>query len=224
MIVLATARAESPLADSLIARFATPADWAYIRQRNSPAARHLSLLARASLRALLVNRTGHGDWQICADSRGKLSIQDGTGRAGAAICLAHTQGMVACAIAHTRAIGIDIEGHRTRNFAAIAERSFGRAECLALRDGGAPAFYRIWTLREAIGKATGDGLQLVTDRRNYVDGGPFEGVWRHCIDETTWLLAHFHFTHGMSVAIAALLETDEAVESQLVQWLDLATV
>lgn len=224
MIVLATACAESALADRLIERFATSADRAHVAQRNSPAARHLSLLARASLRAVLVSQTGRSDWQICPDSRGKLSIRDVTGRGGAAICLAHTRGMVACALGDMCALGVDIEGHRTRDFTAIAERSFGPRECDALRDRGAPAFYRIWTLREAIGKATGDGLQLVTDRRDRVDGGPYDGVWHQCIDEDNWVLGHFQLDHGMSVAIAGVLETAVSLDTRMVHWLDLATV
>lgn len=224
MIVLATVHAESPLAVRLIERFATPADTAYVARRNSPAARHLSLLARASLRAILVNQTGRREWQICADSRGKLSIRDAMGRAGDAICLAHTRGIVACAVGNVRALGVDIEGHRTRDFSAIAERSFGPRECVALRRGGAPAFYRIWTLREAIGKATGEGLQLVTDRRDRIDGAPYNGIWQQCIDENNWVLGHFELDGGTSVAVAGMLERDQAVDTQMVGWLDPATL
>ena len=69
----------------------------------------------------------------------------------------HTKGLVACALS-TSPTGIDVEYWRTRDFTALANYTFGLRECLEVENGGAASFYHIWTLKEAMAKATGDGL------------------------------------------------------------------
>lgn len=219
MIVLATASAETPLADSLIERWTMNADQAHAATRRSRAARHLSLLARAGIRALLFGQTTQNEWQFHADTRGKLSVIDGAGRAGPSICVAHTRGVVACALGDDCAVGIDIEAHRPRDFNAIAAWSFGPQECAAVAAGNTAAFYRIWTLREAIGKATGEGLVLATDRRDRIEDGPDEGTWRKRIGEQHWLFGHFQPDRAISVAVAALLNDGETTAAPAVRWM-----
>src|SRR3954447_17902242 len=109
MIVLATVRPDRPFADELIARWATQADRDHAAFRKNQTARYHSLLARAGIRALLFSHTAQSDWQLCADARGKLSPVDPTGRAGPAISIAHTRGMIACGLATIGALGIDVE-------------------------------------------------------------------------------------------------------------------
>ena len=221
MIVLATACARPPLADELIERWATAADRAHAAIRKVPAARYHSLLARAGIRALLFSHTAQNDWQLHADARGKLSAFDTTGRAGPAISVAHTRGMVACGLATTSALGVDAETYRPRAFDAIAAWSFGPQECNAVRAGQAAAFYRIWTLREAMGKATGEGLALATDRRDRT-GGPDEGTWQKQIDGQNWLLAHYR-KNGISLAVAVLLKDSEP-DTSAMRWVDLESL
>ena len=228
MIVLATAGAETALADSLIERWATSADMAHAASRRSPAARHVSLLARAGIRALLFGQTAQNEWVLRADRRGKLSAIDAKGHAGPALCVAHTRGRIACALGDNsgdvRAIGVDIEAHRPRNFSAIAKWSFGPQECAAVAAGDVATFYRIWTLREALGKATGEGLALATDRRDRAADGPDSGTWRKRIGQQDWLLGHFRPTQTISLAFAGWLKDGNSADASAVQWLDLGAM
>ena len=65
-------------------------------------------------------------------------------------------------------IGVDIEYlGRSRPFRDIADAAFGAGERRSVEAGGAAAFYRIWTLREALAKATGRGLPMVVDQQDY---------------------------------------------------------
>lgn len=61
---------------------------------------------------------------------------------------------------------------------ALAAKAFGPVERQLVAEGGAAAFYKLWTLREAMGKATGQGLALAADGADHVGNGPDEGVWQ----------------------------------------------
>lgn len=225
MIVLATAHANTPAADELIERWATRADKVHTAARREGGARYHSVLARAAIRALLFSHTIQTDWHLCADSRGKLSAIDATGRPGPAISVSHTRGMIACGLTAAGALGVDIERHSPRAFDAIAAWSFGEEECRMVKAGQAAAFYRIWTLREAMGKATGEGLALVTDGRDRCDG-PDGGIWQRRLDGQDWLLAHYRVGPDISLAAAALVndwQPDTDIEARL-RWVDLATL
>ena len=228
MIVLATVMAETPLAEALIGRWVTRADQDHAARRHHKAARHHSLLARAGLRALLFQHSGQNEWYFHADGRGKLSARDAQGCDGPAICLAHTQGIVACAIGSgggkPMAIGVDIEIHRPRNILAIAQWSFGPQECAQVANEDIAAFYRIWTLREAMGKTTGQGLALAADRRDRTEDGPATGLWRKRIDRQDWLLGHFRPTPSISLAIAGLVPHGDMDIGTALCWQDLGAI
>jgi len=78
--------------------------------------------------------------------------------------ISHTTGMVACAIAWNCAVGIDLEPLDRRVQISIAQRFFAPQEyawLMALDDAARePAFLQLWTLKEAVAKAVGRGLQL----------------------------------------------------------------
>jgi phosphopantetheinyl transferase len=98
--------------------------------------------------------------------------------------------MVAVAMARAGALGVDIERHRARDFAALAAQAFGPAERAEVGIHGADAFYRIWTLREAMAKATGEGLALAANGRDLVEGF-LSGSYRRISHEgRLWHLAH----------------------------------
>lgn len=103
----------------------------------------------------------------------------------------------------------------------MAAWGFGPRECAAIAIGGAAAFYRIWTLREAMGKATGEGLALATDRRDRFGTGPVLGAWRARIAERDWLLAHIHPRPGISLAVAALSEEGQSLDVSDLRRVDL---
>lgn len=223
MIILSTVRAETPLADELIERWATAADKVHAATRRESRARYRSVLARAALRALLFSHSAQTEWDLKADARGKLSAIDRMGRSGPAISLSHTRGIVACGLTTAGAVGVDIEAHRPRAFTAIAAWGFGEQERRLVEAGQAAAFYRIWTLREAIGKATGEGLARVTDGRDRCVG-PDEGLWQKQFDGRSWLLAHHRIAPDISLAAAVLLNEQQPaadIEASL-HWVDFA--
>jgi len=158
------------------------------------------------------------DIRISAEPSGKPFLEPIGGRALPFISLAHTRGWVACAASGIGPLGIDIERHRPgRNRSGIARSAFGPAE--QQRAGAETrAFYRIWTLREAIAKATGDGLTLATDRRDRVHDGPDEGHWRALLDDRCWLLSHHCLQDDLNLATAVMLN-DPAQTVAIQHWI-----
>ena len=82
--------------------------------------------------------------------------------------ISHSHGLIACAVASGRQVGIDIEDRsRVVEYLALAERYFAPAEVAHLRTlSGADlqaAFFAIWTLKEAFVKAIGMGLRFPLD-------------------------------------------------------------
>lgn len=68
---------------------------------------------------------------------------------------------------------------------------------------GVSAFYRIWTIREAISKATGEGLALVADGRDRVPVGMVDGVL--VAADEGWLVAHEIVQPDVSLALALFI-------------------
>ena len=183
--------------DALL-RWSLPSD-------NFPGARRRSLLARALLRRMLVQTTGipPGGWVFDVEPSGRPIVRNVACDRVPSISLAHSGGWVAITASDAGAIGIDIEVHRPRrNFSGIAAAAFGPDEQWLVAADGAASFYRIWTLREAMAKASGEGIAEVADRIDRVANGPKEGVWRASIGTTRWLLAHTTPVSGLSLAVA----------------------
>ena len=177
-----------------------------------------SLLARAASRALLARHTGRADWRIERDSLGKPFVLSPTGAPGPAVSLSHTGETVAVAVAGAGALGVDIERHRRRDFAALAAQAFGVEEQAEVAREGADAFYRIWTLREAMAKATGEGLSLAANGRDLVAGGGSESYRRIEAEGRVWHLAWARPDPALSVAVA---HADAGGEEWVPTWNDL---
>jgi phosphopantetheinyl transferase len=125
-------------------------------------------------------------------------VADGT-ETGIFVSLSHSGNWLAGAATALGPVGIDIELMRAgRDLSGIAEIAFGPEERRrAIRDG-APGFYRIWTLREAIAKAHGIGLAMAADGHDRVNDGPDEGNW--CWDRAQ--LAHWRLSADLALALA----------------------
>lgn len=97
---------------------------------------------------------------------GKPFLADPSGH-GIDFNLSHTTGMVACAVGIGCAVGIDLEPLDRRIELGIARRFFAADEYQWLTDlddgARAAGFLRLWTLKEAVAKAVGLGLQLGFD-------------------------------------------------------------
>ena len=98
-----------------------------------------------------------------AHGRPELDVPGG-GRPPIGFNVSHTKGLVACAIAGTREVGVDVECVDRTLTHDIADRFFAPREVADLRalpDGEqARAFFDYWTLKEAYIKARGMGLAL----------------------------------------------------------------
>jgi 4'-phosphopantetheinyl transferase len=183
------------IAAELIPRWATRTDRTHAAVRRRPEA---SLQALAALRALLFATTRRTDWIVARAASGKPSVTTADGQDGPSISLSHTKGRIAVAVAWSVQIGIDVEYHRPRDFAALADQAFGPAEQQEVAAEGQGAFYRIWTLREAMAKATGDGLALVLNRHDLANGITGDQP----IEKDRWTLHHLQPEPGYSLGLA----------------------
>lgn len=129
------------------------------------------IAGRAALRAIL------GLYLSCPPDRiefgyeglGKPYLSGATPRAPLHFNLSNSGEMAVVAITAERPLGVDIEFTPRRcDFAALAKRYFSREEQQELFDLPADlhrsAFFRCWTRKEAMLKATGTGLTFPLDR------------------------------------------------------------
>ena len=110
--------------------------------------------AGRALLALLLNEAFPGESvEAAKDGRGKpcLPAHPETG-----ISISHGGGFVAAALGPGR-IGIDLEGVRTVRPRVLAHY-FTQTEREEVERGGDGTFTRLWTMKEALGKALGTGL------------------------------------------------------------------
>ncbi|MDJ0789143.1 MAG: 4'-phosphopantetheinyl transferase superfamily protein [Myxococcota bacterium] len=124
--------------------------------------RHAFAAARGLLRSLLAEGLGGEPAAIplSVEESGRPFL-DGDG--DVRISVTHTEGLVACAVGRVSALGVDAErqDRRPRSL-ALARRYFAPAEVRALEslpeDGVHRHFLALWTCKEALGKALGQGV------------------------------------------------------------------
>ena len=136
--------------------------------------RTLELQRRALLARLVVRRIlswyqpsiAPSDWRFESEARGKPFIQNQVDKP-LYFNLSHSTDTIALTLAPFPLIGVDVEhirSERNHDLVDIAKHSFSEAEVEALTRLD-PAqrsnhFYRLWTLKEAFIKATGEGLSM----------------------------------------------------------------
>ena len=204
----------SAAVETLAQDWSAPADREYVARRERP---QMSLLGLAALRALLFKVTGRSDWHLSRSQFGKPYAQTADEMAGPAVSISHTVGLVGVAVACGGAVGIDVERHRKRNIRALAAAAFGPVEQSEVAAEGADAFYRIWTVREAMAKATGDGLALVINRHDLAEGVVSGRIETRSRIGRSWGLFHAVPESGHSVALAWY---DGAADVRL-HWVDI---
>lgn len=142
-----------------------------------PRRRAQFILGRVLLRHALLSGFGASAdaWRLDA-SCGKPRM---VGVGAPEISLSHARHLVVCATAPFQ-IGLDVEACRTRDFAALAEQICTPRELahfLSLPiDERCVAFYRMWTLKEAVYKLHGGGVLSPGQSRLPSSG---EGEWRY---------------------------------------------
>jgi 4'-phosphopantetheinyl transferase len=102
-------------------------------------------------------------WRFRAGKFGKPAIDPSLGWRDLRFSLSHTRGMVACAVGRGDDLGVDVEAvDPSLRPLEMARHCLAPSEAALI--GGLPparrvaAFFRIWTLKEAYLKATGQGI------------------------------------------------------------------
>ena len=128
----------------------------------SPKRRGEYVWGRGLLRQLLEKATG-----LPADSHVISTTDEGKPvcRGGPGVSISHAKGMVACAVALTGDVGIDVEfTDSNRDTKRLATRYFSAVENDWLDTQSASSFYALWVLKEACLKVLGSGLAGGLDR------------------------------------------------------------
>jgi 4'-phosphopantetheinyl transferase len=137
---------------------------ARLRRIRLPGVRHQYLLTRALVRTALSRYAplSPRTWRFRPNPHGRPLIANSEGRT---LCfnLAHTEGMIVCAVTRDAELGVDVECTlRATRTAEVADRFFADIECRDLHalsaDRRRDRFFDYWTLKEAYIKARGLGL------------------------------------------------------------------
>ena len=103
------------------------------------------------------------EWRFSTGPHGKPELAGAHAGIDLAFNLAHTRGVVACAVGRGVRVGVDVEPLAQRvDTLDLARRFFSPSEILALEACGEDErhvrFVELWTLKEAYVKAVGEGL------------------------------------------------------------------
>lgn len=92
------------------------------------------------------------------------------------LSISHSGRWIACLISKLdEKAGIDLEDvTRPRNFMRLAEHHFSAEESAYVRNNGVIGFYKIWTAKEAIAKAQGQGLSTALQTKIQLDDSATE--------------------------------------------------
>jgi len=129
-------------------------------------ARRLELAAAHALVRLAVahvTNTAPDEWRVRRDSVGRPIVEGPV--EGMHVSVTHTPGLVACLVARGRDVGVDAEQVSARvPYMRIAEQVFSPGEIEELRRLEDPEridrFFLLWSVKEALAKARGDGEPL----------------------------------------------------------------
>lgn len=105
------------------------------------------------------------EWAFRSSAWGKPEIVQPSAARGLRFSLSHTDGLAACIVASGMDVGIDVEHKGDEGAILEAAEQFlsstELADCMRLPpERRAGRLYEIWTLKEALAKACGLGLQL----------------------------------------------------------------
>jgi 4'-phosphopantetheinyl transferase len=146
-----------------------------------PSDRLLHAAAHALKRhALSARFDGHPSaWTFTENPNGKPRLSNPPDGNDPRFNLSHTAGLVAVAVSHGIELGLDVEALDPAHADLDTAEAFAHpAEWRALDPKAAdfiPAFYRLWTRKEALAKATGLGLAL--EVRQLILEDEIDGQW-----------------------------------------------
>jgi 4'-phosphopantetheinyl transferase len=171
------------------------------------------LLTRALVRATLSRYApvAPAAWTFRENAYGRPEIALAA-HAAIRFNLSNTHGLIACAVALDRELGVDVEDtERPGETVSIADGFFSRPEIAALRalpqERQRSRFFDYWTLKEAYIKARGMGLAIPLDQFSFHldDGPPIRVTFdpRLGDDASTWQFEQFSLSprHRTSAAV-----------------------
>ncbi len=128
------------------------------------------LLGHALLRTTLARYTGSDPASLRFESNrfGKPELASETGDQPLQFNLAHSNGLVVCAVTARAHIGVDVEYHaNSQALLQVADDYFSETEVADLQSRPEQEqdqyFFRYWTLKESFIKAKGEGLSIPLD-------------------------------------------------------------
>jgi 4'-phosphopantetheinyl transferase len=138
---------------------------------HTAADRDAYVTAHALLRATLssvMNTIPPSNWRFQSTKTGKPILDPLQAPSDLHFSLSHTRGLAACAVGRPLALGIDAEAWSTPAPIDLAARYFAPAEARLVTERTehmeqVSTFYRLWTLKEAYLKGTGQGLTAPLD-------------------------------------------------------------
>lgn len=126
---------------------------------------HDALITRGFVRTVLSRYSERKpqDWRFEKGDKDKPEIVDPP--LPLRFNLSHTYGLIACAVAHTHDVGVDVEDiSRNSDVLGIADRYFSEVEIKELfslpEEEQRSRFFDYWTLKESYIKACGQGLAI----------------------------------------------------------------
>jgi 4'-phosphopantetheinyl transferase len=209
-----------------LAAFLTPEERERAGRYRFEADRHRFAHARGLLRYLLGHYTGRAPQDVRFETgpMGKLHVSSPQ----VYFNLSHSHEWALIAISRDRDVGVDVEHHRPLHHAlfAIADRFFAPVEVEALRalpeDQHHPAFYRIWSRKEAFIKATGQGVSAGLDTFAVSIGTDAEvslRVFKPAGDEARWIMRSLDMgaEYGAAVCVERRGDADD-IDLKLWEW------
>ena len=176
------------------------------RYRNSVARRNF-LFCRATLRLLLAEQLHitTDALRLVTDDHGKPHLADAL--PDISFNVSHSYDLALIALAKGHAIGVDVEaGHPSRPNEAIARRCFAPEEFARWRalpeTERIPAFYALWTRKEAFAKAVGRGIAIGLERIVFGRESELIAVPPDCATPGDWLVQDLDVGNGYSAAVA----------------------
>jgi len=134
--------------------------------------RHQYVITRALVRTVLSAycEVDPRAWRFGSTSYGRPYIAAPDVLPGLSFNIAHTAGLIVCACATSRVVGVDAERVRDAPL-DVANRYFSPIEVAELRalppDAQPERFFQYWTLKESYIKATGKGLSTPLDQFSF---------------------------------------------------------
>ena len=171
-----------------------------------PELRRRFTVSHAGLRIILGRYLGMNPGSIVFQyaERGKPSLDPSLGRELPEFNVAHSSELALVAVSSGRVVGVDLERKQWKDsLEDVATRYFSRGECGILRDATtttekADCFFSLWSMKEAILKATGEGITDLTR----VEVLPELKVTGDEVDATRWKLHDLSPIAGFGAALA----------------------